>query len=110
MRIVGIGIDIVEISRIREKLNNKRFIKRLFAEEEIRYCENKKLREQHYAVRFAAKEAVNKALPEPLPYKEIVVKFDKYNKPYALIKSKQKIFLSLSHTENYAIAMALYCK
>ncbi|MCX7910461.1 MAG: 4'-phosphopantetheinyl transferase superfamily protein, partial [Endomicrobia bacterium] len=53
-----IGIDIIETKRIKRLIKNKRFIERVFSIEEIKYCENKKNRAQHYAARFAAKEAI----------------------------------------------------
>lgn len=62
---VKCGTDIIEIKRIKnsiEKLGDK-FIKKIFTEKEISYCENKKNQKyQHYAARFAAKEAAFKAL------------------------------------------------
>ena len=61
--ICGVGIDIVEISRIREKIaGNRAFLKRVFTEEELKYSLGKKNQYQRLAVRFAAKEAVWKAV------------------------------------------------
>ncbi len=61
--IYGIGIDLIEVERIRRQLDRSdRFIKRIFTPDEIVYCESKKNKAQNYAARFAAKEAFFKAL------------------------------------------------
>jgi len=57
-----IGIDIVEVSRIAKLIKSKQFLKRVFTAQEISYCSAKKNKAQHFAVRFAAKEAVVKVL------------------------------------------------
>ena len=62
--IVGTGIDIAEVPRIAESIERfgERFLRRVFTEEEIRYCDSKANRVERYAARFAAKEAAMKAL------------------------------------------------
>ena len=60
--IVGIGIDLVSISRMAEKIKESSFREKVFSKSEREYCESCKDKEQHYAVRFAAKEACSKAL------------------------------------------------
>src|SRR6202008_1401421 len=62
--IVGTGIDIAEVPRIREAIerHGERFLRRIFTEGEIQYCESKANRTERYAARFAAKEAGMKAL------------------------------------------------
>ncbi|MGN0688933.1 MAG: holo-ACP synthase, partial [Oscillospiraceae bacterium] len=58
-----VGTDIIEIERIKESIENygKSFLEKVFTEQEIHYCEkHKKMKYQHYAARFAAKEAVSK--------------------------------------------------
>src|SRR5215469_17919430 len=62
--IVGTGIDITEVPRVAESIARfgDRFLRRVFTEEEIRYCESKANRVERYAARFAAKEAAMKAL------------------------------------------------
>jgi holo-[acyl-carrier protein] synthase len=62
--ILGTGVDIAEVPRIRESIerHGERFLRRIFTEEEIRYCESKARRYESYAARFAAKEAGMKAL------------------------------------------------
>ena len=69
---VTCGTDIIEISRIKESIDNigKKFLDKVFTTNEIEYCESKKNQKyQHYAARFAAKEAVFKAISNQLENK-----------------------------------------
>src|ERR1035437_2844176 len=59
---MDIGVDIVEIDRIARSVKNPRFLKRVFTASEVAYCRARKNSAQHFAVRFAAKEAVWKAI------------------------------------------------
>lgn len=108
-----IGIDIIDIKRIKKLIKNKKFIERVFNKEEIKYCENKKNKEQNYSARFAAKEAVWKALSGKysLSLKDIVIKNIQNGKPQVIINYKKlnnlKIEVSLSHTKEYAVAVAI---
>jgi len=105
-----IGIDIVEVSRIAKLIKNKAFLKRVFTVQEITYCTAKKNRAQHFAVRFAAKEAVYKALDQAaLALTDIGVKNQPSGKPEVFIRGKRKpaIAISLTHTDSYAAAVAL---
>jgi holo-[acyl-carrier protein] synthase len=108
-----IGIDIIETKRIKKLINNKRFLNRVFSPEEIEYCESKKNKEQHYSARFAAKEAVWKALAGKIkiPLKDIVIKNIKEGKPIVMFNNKKvkniKIEVSLSHTKDYSVAVAI---
>lgn len=105
----GLGLDIVEISRIRALARrNPRFLARVFSPEEIRYCRGKRLAWQHFAVRFAAKEAVWKALGRAgLALKDIAVSRDADGRPGVLIKGKpaRNVLISLSHSDDYAAAV-----
>lgn len=110
--IKGIGIDIVEIKRV-EKLIEQygdRFINRTFTQKEIKYCQDKPNPAQHYAGRFAVKEALIKAFGKPLILKEIEV--DKgpmiilTGKAKKSLKNK-KILLSISHDHEYAVAQVI---
>lgn len=107
----GLGLDIVEISRVRALARrNPRFLTRVFSAEEIRYCEGKRRAWQHFAVRFAAKEAVWKALGDgSLALKDIAVSRDAKGRPGVLLRGKpaKRIRLSLSHSDDYAAAVAL---
>lgn len=110
MAIINIGTDIEEVSRF-DKLN-KKLLQRLFTKQELAYCLEKKNSAQHLAVRFAAKEAVFKALPfDEIALKKIEVIRKPGQKPQILIhdkRAKNLIFkLSLSHTKNNAIAFVV---
>lgn len=113
-----IGTDIVDVARIGRLVRNKRFLKRIFTPEEIRYCGGKKNAAQHFAVRFAAKEAVWKALAtvaglKGLSHRQIGVSRSPSGQPFvslsgALKKYEKRVSLSLSHTHEYALAVAVY--
>lgn len=110
----GIGIDIIEVKRIEKAIERwgDHFLKHVFTENEIQYAKSRKFPTQHYAARFAAKEAVFKAIgdkPE-VTWKDIEVMNDNHGKPCCLFSDKsynKKILISLSHTENYAVANAI---
>ena len=112
------GVDIIGISRVKESIESlgERFINRVFTEKEIEYCESKKNQKyQHYAARFAAKEAVFKALSWKLEdkyaicWKDIEVVDDKQGRPSLNIigmnlNDIENIDISLSHCKEYAVA------
>lgn len=109
MKITGIGVDIENIFRFRKLpyKKNRHFYEKIFTESEIKYCLSKADPYPHFAARFAAKEAVIKALPKPvLPIDiEIIRKSDKID---VRIKNnkKAKIFASLTHVKDTAAAVA----
>ncbi|MCI9063653.1 MAG: holo-ACP synthase [Clostridia bacterium] len=112
------GTDIVEIERIKdsiEKLGN-RFLNKVYTQEEIEYCESKgKQKYQHYAARFAAKEAAFKAISDQLDdkykvsWKDFETKNDDMGRPNISIlgiddKQIEDIDISISHCKQYATA------
>ena len=116
------GTDIIEISRIRETIDSKlgeSFKERVYSKEEIEYCESKKQQnDQHYAARFAGKEAIFKAMSSFLDnkynieWKQIKIENDKFGRPYAVIEHEvfskiENIDISLSHCKEYATANAV---
>lgn len=115
---VQTGVDIIEVARIEDAIRNQgeNFLHRVFTEEEIAYCNNTKMMKyQHYAARFAAKEAVYKAISSKIPsdkkdiWTKIEVKNDSTGKPIANLenlhlKNIESMDLSLSHLKEYAIA------
>lgn len=117
------GVDIIEIERVKDSIKetNGKFCDRVYTEKEIRYCESKKAQKyQHYAVRFAAKEAVFKALSPLLnnkydiEWKEIEVLNDENGRPYVKIFNDkankiQSIDISMSHCKEYAVANVIIC-
>lgn len=111
--IVGIGVDIIEVERIR-KLAEKspRFLKRVYTLEEMRYCEGKKNRYQHLAARFAAKEAFFKALGRKIKWTDVGINNLPSGKPQLSILSKgifpfDKAHVSISHLREYAVASVI---
>lgn len=115
MKILGTGIDIIEIKRIKKVIaGNKAFLKRVFTAREIAYCEGKANKYQHYAVRFAAKEAILKALgSKGIALIDISIRNTDSGKPEAVLSGKLKkmeknIAVSLSHCNEYAVAQAIY--
>ena len=103
-----IGIDILKVSRFRKSFSD-RFRERVFSEKEQSYCEARRNKMLHYAVRFAAKEAVIKALRNPsLDLKRIEVLNKNTGAPYVrLAGSRKKISISLSHEHDYVVAVAV---
>ncbi len=118
--ILGSGVDIAEVHRIRESIERfgDRFVNRIFTEGEIRYCEKKASRFESYAARFAAKEAGMKALgtgwSHGVRWRDIEVVRPNGQRPTlqlhgeaAAIAAKlgtRNIALSLTHTSEQALA------
>ena len=120
MPVISVGVDICEIKRlsdIGEKYKN-RFLHKIFTPAEIDYCEKKYNKYASYAARFAAKEALLKALGTGLRdgfmWKDIDVQNDNLGKPYfvfhgktAEVISNRHVHLSISHTDRDAIAFVI---
>ena len=108
---MDVGVDLVEISRIRDLARrNPHFLKRVFSADEIAYCKAKKNPWPHFAVRFAAKEAVYKTLGRAdIALTAISVSRDAAGRPSVSISGKpaRKIKLSLSHGREHAVAFAV---
>lgn len=114
-----IGIDIVEIDRVKNSVNKykKQFLDRIFTEEELDYSKNKHSSFSHLAARFCGKEAVMKAFGCALDFKQIEILNDKAGAPLvklygrALKAAKDKkvksIEISLSHCKQYAVASVI---
>jgi holo-[acyl-carrier protein] synthase len=117
--IFGLGTDIVEIERIRQKLEkNPDLIKFIFSIEEIDYCSKQKKPEMHYAARFAVKEAFLKAFGVTFignhSLSEISVSRTEHGKPYITLNGRSlktfqgaqlsQIHVSISHTDTFAVA------
>ncbi|MBE6421163.1 MAG: holo-[acyl-carrier-protein] synthase [Elusimicrobium sp.] len=112
MEIVGIGTDLVEVARIKAFAEKQNALERIFSEEEIAYCRARKNCYQHLAVRFAAKEAVYKALPfDGFAFKDIQVANLENGRPQVRVNDKRMdglaVQISLSHTDEYACAMVV---
>lgn len=121
--IVGTGIDIAEVPRIREVIerHGQRFLQRVFTEGEIKYCESKANRIERYAARFAAKEAGMKAIGtgwnHGVRWRDIEVSRVPGGRPTLLLHGKAAEFaaklgatniaLSLTHTADQAMAQVI---
>jgi len=114
--ITGIGIDLIEVERIKSLIEkNPRFSQRIFTVQEIRYCQDKKNKYQHYAARFAAKEAFFKALGRRIKWTDIGLSNLSSGKPQLEIKdtklkeefSLDNIHVSIAHLKEYGAAVVI---
>jgi len=127
MKILGIGVDIVENIRIDKSLKNISFIKRVFSSTEIFLAKNITNKKSYYSKRFAAKEAFSKAIGtgfrDNLNFKDITIINDKLGKPSFVVTDKIKkiikkqfktsyfdFFLSISDEKKYSIAYVILQK
>jgi len=124
MKILGIGIDIIENKRIKKSINNIKFVNRIYSNKELKLSKKVKNKVAYFSKRFAAKEAFSKALgtgfSENLNFKDIEIINDKKGKPkyvenkkiMKIIKKKYRInkysfFLSISDEKDYSTAFAI---
>lgn len=121
--IVAIGVDIIEVARIREALlRTERFRERVFTDSERAYCDSRgAVAAQHYAARFAAKEAALKALQTGwsggISWQDVEVGLQESGAPYLVLHGQVQelltasgataIHISLSHTSEHAIAQVV---
>lgn len=118
--IQGIGIDVIEINRVRETITRwgDRFLQKIFTENELRYCLARKNPHQHLAARFAAKEAVSKALSTGwsgvFRWQDVEVINDVTGKPEVRFLGHlgedlhdRRVHLSLSHADTVVVAVAV---
>ncbi len=111
--VVGVGIDMVKIEKIQNAIERlgKAFIAKIFNPQEVKNISEGKMYYQRLAARFAAKEAIIKAISKekPLALKDIVILNKPNGAPYCEFKKDLgiKIFLSITHIEDYAVACAV---
>ena len=127
MKILGIGVDIIDNKRIRKSITNKAFIKRIFTSKEILNSRSQKNKTNYFAKRFAAKESFVKALGtgfrKNLNFKDVEILNNKLGKPYFLNNKKidkiildkfkvksSNFFLSISDEKDYSIAFTIIQK
>ncbi len=116
----GIGVDIIEIERVRESIakTGRHFIDKVFTDAEIAYCTGKRDSTQHFAARFAAKEAVSKALATgwsgSFRWKDVEVTNDLLGRPEVSLYGQLKetvgnatVLVSLSHSLTHVVAMVI---
>ncbi len=127
MKILGIGVDIVQNTRIKKLIKNKNFIKRTFGNKEIILAKKFSNKTNYFAKRFAAKESLAKALGTGfrggLNLKDIEILNDRFGKPYyhntnklnKIINNKYRskdnnLFLSISDETDYSISFTIISK
>ena len=127
MKILGVGVDIIDNNRIKTLIRKKNFIFRIFSKSEINFSKKKISRIAFFAKRFAAKESFSKSIGtgirDNLIFKDIEILNDKFGKPYFrktkkinnLIYKKFKVkkynlFLSISDEKDYSIAFTIIQK
>ena len=115
---ISCGVDIIEIDRVKDSIEElgEKFLNRVYTQNEIRYCESKKKQKyQHYAARFAAKEATFKAVSKLIDdkysvcWKDFEVENDEQGRPSINLvgideSTIENIDISISHCKNYAVA------
>src|SRR5215469_3557077 len=122
--IVGMGIDIAEVGRIRAVIQTQgeRFLRRVYTSEEAAYCEQFKNKFEHYAGRFAAKEAAMKALgtgwSRGVRWVDVEIVRQRGGRPFVLVRGEAKkiadrmgvknIALSITHTAEQAFAEVIF--
>ena len=112
MKIIGVGVDIVDNARIKNSIKNKKFISRIFSKKEINQSKKIKDKTNYYSKRFAAKESLSKAIGtgfrNNLDFKDITIVNDKYGKPrYELNKKVKKLIYSKFNVKKIKISLSL---
>lgn len=122
--VIGIGIDIIEIDRIKESVDEygDHFLKKVYTPNEIKYCLSKKNKYQHLAARFAAKEAIYKAVssnwdselgwqdmeiinaPNGMPEVKFKGNLEKF------LSNEKSLKISMSHSRDYVACVAIVYK
>jgi holo-[acyl-carrier protein] synthase len=120
--IFGIGTDIIDVKRVEKMVaRGRQYLETIFTEKEMDYCEAKAKKSEHYAARYAAKEAILKALGTGwrggLAYSEIEIINEELGQPQVLVRGEvrnffdhhqiQKTLISLSHTKEIALAVVI---
>ena len=127
MQTLGVGVDIIENSRIKKSIKNKKFLSRVFSKREILNSKKNNNKSGYFSKRFAAKEAFSKALGSGfrngLNFNDISVVNDRYGKPSIKLNAKLKniinkkfktikvnVFLSISDEKKHSIAFVIIGK
>jgi holo-[acyl-carrier protein] synthase len=113
----GVGVDIVDIARIARALQRPRFAARCFTLLERRACRAAKRPEQHFAARFAAKEALVKAVGRRLSWQEVEIRRSALGAPLVHLRRQARdllqgasVSVSISHCDCHAAAVAIVRK
>ena len=127
MKILGIGVDIIQNNRIKNSIKNHKFRDRIYSKNELKLSTSSKNKIEYFSKRFAAKEAFAKALGtgfrNNLNFKDIEIVNDNLGKPFYLINNKIKqiikknkkianfeLFLSISDEKDYSVAFTIIQK
>ena len=121
MSVIGIGVDLVECSRIQHSLDRfgERFLHRVFTDGEIAYSKSMKFPARHLAARFAAKEAISKAfgtgIGKSMGWRDIDVQKKPSGEPFLVLsggaeklaqeRGIKNALITLSHTDQQAVAV-----
>ena len=120
--VVGLGVDIVEVARMRKALENQpKMVERVFTEPEAEYCTARKNQFQHFAGRFAAKEAALKALgtgwAEGIRWRDVEVSAEDSGQPHMHFHGRadevfqslgaDRILVTITHARTYAVAVVI---
>ena len=123
MRIIGTGIDIIECDRIKEMIgqHGASFLKRVYTPTEIRYCQDRRREAEHFAGRWAAKEAILKALGtgwrKGISWRDVEIRNEPGGKPVVALRGGARevveqlgiteVLVSISHCRTHATAYAI---
>ncbi len=123
MEIVGLGTDIVECVRIRKMIEDhgELFLQRVYTEKEIRYCQSRRHAAEHFAGRWAAKEAVLKAFGtgwrRGISWRDIEIRNDSSGQPKVAVRGEAKeiakrmrlkdVLITISHCRQFATAFCI---
>lgn len=118
--ILGIGVDVVDVKRMKTAVDawGPALIKKMFTDTEVAYCKSKKKPHEHFAARFAAKEAVSKAMETgwsgEFRWRDVEVVNEASGAPKVVLHdyvasqlAECRVHVSLSHTENTVVAFAI---
>lgn len=120
--VIGIGIDIIEIDRIKNSIENfgEQFLNRIYTKTELDYCLSKNNKYQHLAARFAAKEAIYKAFSTAMEKEELTWQdIEIYNEPNGMpvarftgkfnsyLTNGKSLKISISHSRDYVTCVAI---
>jgi holo-[acyl-carrier protein] synthase len=118
--ILGIGVDVVDVKRMKTAIEawGPALVKKMFTDTEVAYCKSKKKPHEHFAARFAAKEAVSKAMETgwsgQFRWRDVEVVNEASGAPKVVLHdyvasqlAQCKVHVSLSHTENTVVAFAI---
>jgi holo-[acyl-carrier protein] synthase len=110
----GIGIDIIEVERVARAIRNERFVARIFTDAEAADCRQRGCPGERFAGRFAAKEAIAKALGRSLRWRDVEIRSGPWGEPLAVLSGGAALLLagrtvriSISHCHSHAVAQAV---